>query len=102
MTLKQIIGSGILIAGLAGLTGCYPDASVNTAPENEKYFVELPSNYEGGIALVAGDFDNDGDLDIVQSSTKQNGARLYFLENDGKGNFTIRNPGKYQLKAEKQ
>ncbi len=33
----------------------------------------------------------DGDLDLIAGARMQNkGGRLYFFENDGQGNFTLR------------
>ncbi len=45
-----------------------------------------PPFWEGGRSLSSGDFDRDGDMDLVIASTEKGG--LYFYANDGAGNFT--------------
>ena len=45
---------------------------------------------QSGMALTSGDFDNDEDLDVIIGVNAGNHGQLYFLENDGKGNFTKR------------
>jgi len=44
--------------------------------------------YETGMALANGDFDGDGDLDIIVGAGKLDAVgRLYLFKNDGEGNF---------------
>jgi hypothetical protein len=61
-------------------------------PQKVDYFAEVPMYSGSGMSMISGDFDKDGDLDLIVGSyapgTIQ--ARLYFLENDGNGNFTKR------------
>lgn len=63
-----------------------------------KYLPGGQSHYHGG---AAGDFDNDGDIDIVATPGFKN--ELVLLLNNGKGNFTprfIRNVGRnYNIKT---
>lgn len=61
-------------------------------PEKVNYFGEIPM--KDGIAMTSADFDGDGDVDLIvgtnYSMGSDNDARLYFFENDGKGNFKLR------------
>lgn len=60
--------------------------------EQKDYLTEFPMYHKSGMALISGDFDKDGDLDLIAGSyhPRKDKARLYFFENDGKGNFTLR------------
>ncbi|HBE70148.1 MAG TPA: hypothetical protein DDW52_18525 [Planctomycetaceae bacterium] len=60
----------------------------NTAP----YFISTPNaisdtvqNLSGAISVSSGDFDNDGDIDLVSTS---NTGQLLWHENDGNGVFS--------------
>jgi hypothetical protein len=56
------------------------------------YFAHFETHFHSGMALTSGDFDSDGDLDVIVGAYNSNkeGGTLHFLENDGKGNFTAR------------
>lgn len=102
MSLRQkivpILGAVTLSALSAlSLAGC------NTKEEKEimrieaskpkDYFYQIPSHHNlstASIAITSGDFDKDGDLDIVSANLDDNGTRLYFFEGDGKGNFKLK------------
>jgi hypothetical protein len=101
MTIKNLLYTGAILAGLASLVGCNnPNPSTNSDPVKGKYFAEIPMNYQGGMAMVSGDFDKDGDIDVIAGLCYGSAARLYFFENDGKGNFTIKEPSKVSIKPD--
>ena len=101
MDLKRKLLTSVFGLGLTGLVAC-PESN-NVAPEKQeqnttsfKYFAEIKNGYKyaGSIALSSGDFDGDGDLDIivglneVNDNTKNEVSRLYLFKNDGQGNFS--------------
>jgi hypothetical protein len=47
--------------------------------------------WDSVMTMAPGDFDGDGDQDVIVGAYYGEG-RLYYLENDGKGNFKIRKP----------
>jgi len=64
-------------------------------PERIDYFAEIPLKSLSGMAMTSGDFDKDGDLDLIDlivGAYAPNAyyARLYFFEGDGKGNFKLK------------
>ncbi len=102
----------LLGIGFAGLTllsvGCtksgYPGESKEPAKETPKevikYFAGLRMYIESGMAMTSGDFDGDGDLDLIVGA--HNGkmigretGKLYFFENDGECNFKLRPSNNY-------
>ncbi len=94
MNLKNILYTGILTSGLLGLSGCAGNgiAAGDFKTESDKYsFDEVPLDDKSGVALVAGDFDGDGNLDfIVCAKDPYNNrivGKLYYFKGDGKGNF---------------
>ena len=96
--------AGLVLVGLAGMTGlCVyesnrdPSGEVEKEPEPmPKYFAEIPVGYRSGMAMISGDFDGDGDLDFIVGAHNGSGVnangRLYHFDNDGEGNFTLREP----------
>ena len=52
-------------------------------------FARVPMWYETGMGLTAGDYDNDGDLDLIVGAGEYDDiGRMYHFKNDGKANFT--------------
>ena len=93
MKYQNIVAYGSLIAGLLG---CEENTSRQTPPE-PKYFAVVPMSSESGMALTSGDFDGDGDLDLIvgdQYPDFNGRGTLYLFLNDGKGNFTLKEPAK--------
>lgn len=88
---KVIVYSSVI----AGLLGCDENTqnTEDTQKETPKYFATLPMGPESGMGLTNGDFDGDGDLDVivgVRPWAEQ--GQLYLFLNDGKGNFTLKEP----------
>lgn len=76
---------------LAGRTQDWPDTSVcqlfhNGGGSFSNVYAGLPGFYAGSVAW--GDFDNDGDLDILLTGWTGNSALARIFRNDGHGVFT--------------
>ncbi len=103
MNLKQLVFGGCVVLGLFScVEGKYSDES-ETSPQptitETPYFSEFPMIHESGMAINSGDFDGDGDLDLIVGANAGSfidSGKLYFYENDGKGNFTLRPKREYQ------
>jgi hypothetical protein len=70
----------------------YPEG--NREPEKPQptdYFAIIKGIWHE-VAMTSGDFDGDGDPDLIVGGYSQNTreARLYLFENDGKGNFKLK------------
>lgn len=68
---------------LGGKLSIFPGAGAGSPPPSSAA-LDLPPQADQGLALAAGDLDNDGDFDLFVSAA--GGAKLYL--NDGKGRFT--------------
>ncbi len=55
---------------------------------SEKRLTSLVGYFHGG---TSGDFDNDGDLDIILNTTRIGDTQFTYLVNDGSGNFSVNN-----------
>ena len=67
-----------------------PDGSIRTAPEAPFVEVRLEESSERSANASLGDFDGDGDLDIVLAKGRHWPLAEVVLLNDGKGNFDDR------------
>ncbi len=93
-----------LLAGTSALAltlaGCPSNTnySQKEKPKEEKvipdYFAEVPMYSQSGLTITTGDFDKDGNLDLIvgAQSNGPNVARLYFFKGDGKGHFSLVKP----------
>lgn len=109
MTLINKIATGLGAVTLAALslTGCVEDytnttrtrSKIETTQQSKQeevkdYFAEIPMHHAplstASVAMTSGDFNRDGNLDVVLSNLDDNGTMLYFFEGDGKGNFKLR------------
>lgn len=93
---QKVIAYSSIIA--AGLLGCDETQQKKTPPEPPKYFASVPMSPDSGMALTTGDFDGDGDLDLIVGARNytygNNSGRLYHYVNDGKGNFALKEPNR--------
>ncbi len=95
---KIATGIGVVTLSALSLLGCkekYIYEIINKFPNENPYFVIVPMTSRSGIAIIGGDFDEDGDIDFIvgtriNSFNTSRARKLYFFENDGKGNFKVR------------
>lgn len=93
-TYQKIIATGLMIAGLSGLVSCDKRGLSEQEINKIAYFASVPMGQEAGVAMTSGDFDGDGDLDLVVATRpftfidQPLEGRLYYFKNDGKGNFS--------------
>ena len=103
-TLNKIIFGGFTLLALAG---CVKEENqfnfIRDSSEQKRietpYFAGVSMYWQSGMAINSGDFDNDGDLDLIvgaNDGSDRNQGKLYFYENDGKGNFTLRPKVEYE------
>lgn len=76
----------VALLAAAVLAALAPTAAGQANPQFEKLGSRLPVGASGALAIMMGDVDGDGDLDIVCGRDSQSGLeRLY--RNDGRGHF---------------
>ena len=81
-------------------TGEYPVLLINssTGEFSERRLTEFSNFFHGGSS---GDFDNDGDLDIILNTMREFQYGFLFLKNDGNGNFNeFEDLGRYKNQDE--
>lgn len=92
-------GAAIVGLGALSLVGC--SKQVDSAayqgepqtveePTPKSYFALVDMWHDSGMTMTNGDFDGDGDLDLVVGAYKSKYGKLYFFENDGEGNFRLK------------
>jgi hypothetical protein len=86
---------GDLDVALAGLTPTNWDMmSVYRKNSGDSYTEVASLNQIRDAALAWGDYDNDGDLDILQMGSSGGWARIYLYRNNGGGSFSeVGSPG---------
>lgn len=91
LTKKLVFASAVTLASILGcdVTPNQPNQPANNAiAAKPRYFAQVPMYGGSGMAITNGDFDGDGDLDIIVANyVSQDIACLYLFKNDGKGNF---------------
>jgi hypothetical protein len=90
----------LAIGGLAvlSLAGCETkELTAEKVPKEvtTDYFVEISGTQRvRDFKVIAEDFNKDGNLDLVigyvDAHSNYENPRLYFIEGDGKGNFTLK------------
>jgi hypothetical protein len=91
MIFRKTLTYGVAVGlSFGALGGCGRETVDDKVESGKHYFAEIPMSE--GIALTSADFDGDGDIDFVVGSRRSGTCRgrLYYFENDGKGNFTLR------------
>lgn len=103
--MKALVFGSTLILG--GCNGCIQqDAKeveeirkmnieqLEKGPEIVDYFGNVQMFSGSGATMTTGDFNGDGNLDLIvgsnYSSFAESDLRLYFFEGDGQGNFKLR------------
>lgn len=82
---------GLASVGIVSTVGTYGNSTgdqFGDRVEVRKHFAKLPISYDADMAIASGDYDGDGDLDFIVAGE----GKLFYFENDGEANFTLRVP----------
>lgn len=82
--------STLLLTGCGGSGNNQTTRAQEEVPKPVPYFAKiLGVDVDSGMTMTSGDFDNDGDSDVIVGAINHDTAegRTYFLENDGKRKF---------------
>jgi hypothetical protein len=89
---KITTGLGAITLATLSLVGCKEDYNKNITRETPKqeeaknYFAEITMGSDSGMAMTSGDFDDDGDLDLIVGA--------YIIPSDQSSRISFKNRGK--------
>jgi|SRR3989338_3397312 len=95
------LSSLALATGFAGCENNYQFQQAEQVPAEQvpkqitqDYFARIAATSNSGVSSTSGDFNNDGNLDLVIGGVAGKGlgysGYFYLYEGDGKGNFTLK------------
>ncbi|EDQ86475.1 uncharacterized protein MONBRDRAFT_10795 [Monosiga brevicollis MX1] len=87
LTLGDVNGDGTADAVWVAYDGLVWRAGNGTAFDGPVYSIFEPE-YESFFSVLAADFDNDGDVDVLGGTEGEVGGGLYLVQNQGDGTFS--------------
>jgi len=82
---KMVLLASLAIAGCGGVNSSTKEVDKKIEKPTHKYFDSVPAWIEEPVAIDSGDYDNDGDEDLIVASSTRYSADLWILENNGEG-----------------